>query len=175
VVGTLTSGGQPITLNLTIATGRGGQGQMSENGLSFQLVDLHQTVYIKGSPAFWRHFGGNAAAQLFNGKWLKAPATGNFESFAELTNLPTLFDKILSSHGKLSKGATTTINGQKVVAINDTGEGGTLYVAATGQPYPVQITKTGSDGGKMVFDHYNEPVTLTAPKNAIDISQLQNG
>ena len=48
------------------------------------------------------------AAQLFNGKWLKAPASGQFASLAALTNLNELFNKLLSSHGTLTKGATTS-------------------------------------------------------------------
>ncbi len=174
VTGSLVSGGQSITLDLDLVSGKGGKGSMSASGLGFQLVTLGNTVYVKGSDAFWRHFGGNAAVQLFKGKWLKGPTTGNLASFASLTNLTGLFDKILSSHGTLTKGQTTTVDGQKVIAINDTsGQGGTLYVATTGQPYPVQIKKTGSDGGHITFDHYNESVAITAPSGAIDISQFQ--
>jgi hypothetical protein len=173
VSGSVVSSGQPITLDLHIASGRGGIGQMSENGLSFQIVDLAKTVYVKGSPAFWRHFGGDAAAQIFQNKWLKGPATGSLASFAALTNLPQLLGKILSTHGTLTKGATTTIAGQKVVAVDDAGQRGTLYVAVQGPPYPVQISKPGGDGGKLVFNQYDQPVTLTAPQGAIDLSQLQ--
>jgi hypothetical protein len=173
VSGSIVSGGSRITLDLSLASGKGGRGQMSENGLGFQIVVLDQTVYINGSPAFWRHFGGAAAAQLFQGKWLKAPANGSFASVALLTNVHDLFNQLLSSHGTLAKGATTTVNGQKVVAIKDTAKGGTLYVATTGKPYPVEVLKTGSQGGHVLFDHVNDSVSLTAPANAIDISQLQ--
>ncbi len=175
VSGSLASGGQTISLDLDILSGKGGSGHMSEGGLSFQLVAINNTVYIKGSPAFWQHFGGTAAAQLFQGKWLKAPATGDFASFAQLTNLPQLFSKITSSNTKLAKGGTTTVNGQKVVAVNNTAQGGTLYVATTGQPYPVQITESGSNGGKLTFDRWNESVSLSAPANAIDVSQFSKG
>jgi len=175
VSGSIISGGSPITLNLNLVSGKGGRGEMSENGLSFQLVEVGQFVYINGSPAFWRHFGGAAAAQLFQGKWLKAPAsTGSLASLASLTNLHQLLSALLSSHGTLTKGATTTVNGQKAVAVNNTSKGGTLYVATTGKPYPVKILKTGSQGGHLVFDRYNESVSLTAPPKAIDISQLQS-
>jgi hypothetical protein len=91
-----------------------------------------------------------------------------------LTNLHELVSKLLSTHGTLATGSTTTVNGQKVVAVNDTTKGGTLYVATTGRPYPVEIVKTGSQGGRMVFDRINESVSLTAPANAIDISQLSS-
>ena len=49
-----------------------------------------------------------------------------------------------------------------------------MYIAATGQPYPIEITKSGSDGGKISFDRWNKTVTLAAPANAIDVAQLQH-
>lgn len=173
VAGALRSGGSPITLDLTLVAGKGGGGQMTQNGLSFKLINLNQTVYINGSDAFWRHIGGSSAAQLFHGKWLRASANGQFSGIASLTSVQTLFNQLLSNHGKLAKGPTTTVAGRKVVAVNDTTKGGTLYVATTGQPYPVQVSKGGSDGGRVVFDRYNQPASLTAPPNAIDVSKLR--
>jgi hypothetical protein len=146
---------------------------MSENGLSFRIIVVNHTVYINGSDSFWRHFGGSAAAQLFQGKWLRAPATGQFASVVVLTDLQSLFNTLLSTHGTLAKGATSTVGGQKVIAVKDTTRGGTLYVATTGKPYPIQITKTGAQGGRVIFDRYNEPVSLSAPANSIDISKLR--
>lgn len=174
VSGSMVSEGSPIKLDLTLASGKGGRGQLTENGLSFRIIAIAQTVYINGSDAFWRHFGGAAAEQLFHGKWLKSPASGQLGSIAELTNLHTLFTKLLAGHGKLAKGSSTTVAGKKVVAIRDTTQGGTLYVAATGKPYPVEINKTGSEAGAITFDDYNQPVSLTAPKGAVDITQLEH-
>jgi hypothetical protein len=173
VSGSVTSNGSPINLDLTLAAGKGGGGQMSEGGLSFKIIDLSQVVYLNGSDAFWRHVGGNAAAQLFHGKWLRAPATGQFASLAALTDVRALFSKLLSTHGTLAKGGTSTVAGQKVVAVRDTTMGGTLYVATTGPAYPIQISKTGSQGGHITFDRYNQAVTLKAPAGSIDVSQLK--
>jgi hypothetical protein len=173
VFGSIVNSGTPITLDLNLVSGKGGGGQMSESGLSFQIISLGQKVYLKGSSAFWRHFGGAAAAQLFNGKWLRAPASGQFASVAQLTDLQLLFSKLLSSHGKLAKAGTSTVDGQKVLAVNDTTQGGTLYVATSGKPYPVEIVKSGSQGGHIVFDRFNKPVSLSAPKSSIDISQFK--
>lgn len=55
VAGSVVSGGSRITLNLDLLSGKGGRGEMSQSGLSFQLVDVRQAVYINGSPGFWRH------------------------------------------------------------------------------------------------------------------------
>jgi hypothetical protein len=174
ISGSIVSGGTPITLDLDLVSGRGGLGDMSESGLSFRLVAIGKTLYVNGSPGFWRHFGGAAAVQLFQGKWLKAPsATSGVSSLAALTDLHQLFATLLSSHGKLARGATTTVNGQKAVAVTDTAKGGSLYVATVGQPYPVEFVKTGSQGGRIAFDRFNASVSLRAPANSIDISQLQ--
>lgn len=176
VSGSIVSDGSPITLNMNLLAGKGGRGQLSESGLSFELIQVGKTVYIKGSPAFYKHIGGSAAAQLFQGKWLKASASdSDFASLSQLTDLRQLVDQTLENPGgTLTKSATSTVAGQKVIGITDKSKGGTLYIAATGKPYPVQISKTGSAGGKITFDRWNSPVTLAAPANAIDIAQLQN-
>jgi hypothetical protein len=176
VSGSIVSNGSPITLDLDLLKGKGGRGQLSESGLSFELIQTGGTVYINGSPAFYRHVGGSAAAQLFQGKWLKAPASsGSFASLASLTDIRQLVDTTLANHGTLAKGGSTTVAGQKVIGVTDTSKGGTLYIATTGQPYPIEVRKDGASGGKIVFDRWNEPVTITAPANAIDITQLQSG
>lgn len=55
----------------------------------------------------------------------------------------------------------------------------TLYVAATGKPYPVEFTTAIPLGGKKrtwqldVFSHWNEQVKLpAAPTNTFDTSKL---
>jgi len=174
LAGSIVSRGTPITLDLDVLAGSGARGRLSENGLGFELIDTAGSVYIKGSAAFYRRVGGAAAATLLQGKWLKAPASSpEFASISTLTDLGTLIDTTLSGHGTLSKGATTTIKGTKVIGITDVQKGGTLYVATSGPPYPIEITKSGASGGTVTFDHWNEPLTIKAPAGAIDISQLR--
>jgi hypothetical protein len=176
VVGSVVNEGQPLTLDMELVDSRGGRGQLAQNGLSFELIEVEGNAYIKGSAAFYRHVGGSAAAQLLQGKWLKAPATSkNFGSFASLTDMRKLLDSTLTTHGSLSKGAPTTLpGGQQAIPITDTTKGGTLYVATSGKPYPLEITKGGSESGKVTFDRWNAPVPLAAPPNAVDITQLQS-
>jgi hypothetical protein len=172
VSGALSDGGQSIKLDLNILSGKGATGSMSQNGLSFKIIAVGKFVYINGSPGFWKHFGGNAAASLFQGKWLKAPSTNSdFASLASLTDLHKLAQSLLTGHGSLSKGSTSTVNGQKVIGIKDSQ--GQLYVATTGKPYPIQIAKSGASAQHVDFDKYNATVNLAAPSKSIDISQLQ--
>jgi hypothetical protein len=168
--------GASLTLDMQLLAGKGGHGRITENGLSFELITLGRTVYIKGSPAFYSHIGGPAAAQLLQGKWLKAPAAaGEFASVTSLTDLRKLLDTTLTSHGALAKGANTKVNGQEVVAVRDLAKGGVLYVAATGKPYPVEVARGGRSGGHILFDHWNEAVTISPPLNAINLNQLRAG
>lgn len=170
IAGSLASGGSPITLNMYLASGTGGRGKLAENGLSFELIVVDNSIYIKGSPAFYSHFGGSAAAQLFRGKWLKAPASsGELASLASLTNLSKLIDQALADTSTLVKGATTTVAGQPVVELTDAAKDGSIYVATTGKPFPVQLVKRGTESGKITFSGWNQPITLTPPPNAIDL------
>jgi len=176
VSGSIVDEGKPISLNMELEAGRGGKGTIALEGLSIRLIQIGGTVFINGSDAFYRHVAGAAAAQLLRGKWLKAPASaGNFSSLASLTNLDKLIGTTLASHGALTGAGTRTVNGQKAVGVTDKTKGGTLYVAATGAAYPLEIVKAGSSGGTIVFDRWNKPVTLTAPAGAININQLQSG
>jgi hypothetical protein len=173
IAGSLVSGTTPITLNLDLVAGKGASGSMSENGLSFQIIAIGNAVYISGSQAFWTHTGGAAMAALFKGKWLQTTASGNFSSLSTLTNVHDLFPKLLGSSTAVVKGATSTVRGQKVVAITDAAKSSTLYVATTGPPYPIEVVGAGKQVGTIVFEDFNKPVALTAPAHAINVSGLK--
>jgi hypothetical protein len=175
VSGLVLDEGMRLSLNMELVAGKGGQGRIVEGPLDFRLIDVDRFLYIKGSPAFYRHIGGEAAVRVLDGRWLKTRARGSFTSLASLTNLGKLVDTALTSHGTLARNGTTTVDGQRAVAVGDASNGGTLYVATGGSPYPIEILKHGGSGGRIVFDRWNKPVTLAVPADAINISQLQSG
>ena len=166
------SAGANLTVNLHLVAGKGGEGRMTTNGLAFDIIRIDGSAYFKGDASFWRQFGGAAAATLFKGRWLKAPAaSGRLASLTPLTDIAKLFGAMFASHGTLAVGKETTIDGRPAIGIVDTSQGGTLYVATTGKPYPVALRKSGS--GAITFDEWDAPVTLTTPSDAVDISQLK--
>jgi hypothetical protein len=175
ISGEIVSKGVPISLEMELLAGHGGRGRVAQNGLSFELVQVGGIVYINGSAAFYRHIGGSAAAQIFRGKWLKAPAgTPELAPIAALTDLDKLVSSALANRGTLTSGGMTTVHGQKAAAIDDVSQGETVYVAATGKPYPLEVAKDGGRGGTVVFDRWNEPVALVAPADAIDVTKLRS-
>jgi hypothetical protein len=174
VSGSIQSEGTPITLDLSTVRGKGARGSMSTSGLKFDLVRIGDTLYIRGSDEFLKHFAGGAVAQLLHDKWLKASAThGRLKSLAPLTSLGALFAGVSAQHGKLVNDGRSTYKGDDVVVIRDTSDNSKLYVASTGKPYPVAIVggKKG-ESGTITFGDWNKSVSLSAPDGAIDISQF---
>jgi hypothetical protein len=170
------SKGTPSSIDMELLKGKGGRGRIRSEGVSVELIRIERAVYIKGNLAFERRIAGPTVARRLQDKWIKAPEnSGNFASFASVTDLRALLDSTLASHGKLENAGTRVLDGHSVVALRDVSSGETLYVASTGAPYPIEVVKDGGSGGRIVFDRWNKPVTLTAPANAININQLQSG
>jgi hypothetical protein len=177
VSGAINSGAQSIGLDLSIVQGTGATGTISEGSASFKLIAAGDAYYIQPDQKFLLKFAhSSAAANLFKGKWLKASSTDStFASFGQLTSIKTLMGSLPQSNGTLTKGSTSTLAGQPVISLTSS-KGGTMYVAATGTPYPLQVSKSGGgQNGKLTFSDYNKAFAITAPTNSISIDQLQSG
>ncbi len=165
--------GQGLGFDLWIGANRG-RGHIENAGLGFDFIRLDGSVYFKAGTAFWRKYAGRKFApfaSLFAGHWMKVSSTsGDFGAFTQLTDLPTFLRGILTSHGKLAKGGTSTRDGKSVVAVIDTSDGSTLYVATKGKPYPILLSKPGTAGGTVTFRQWGAPLNVTAPKRSIDIT-----
>jgi hypothetical protein len=174
VAGDIVSNGTHITLDLSLARDKGAKGSVSINGLAFDLVKIGDIAYIRGSDAFYKHFAGPTVAQLIHGKWIKAPTTAKqFRPFAALASVSGIFAEISTHHGKLVNDGKATYQGQPVVVIRDASDDSKLYVAATGKPYPVALIGGGAkQSGTVTFSDWNEPVSLSAPSGALDVSQF---
>jgi hypothetical protein len=172
VTGHITDNGTPLAIDLTLLKGKKGKGNLSEQGLKFDVIRVGDTVYIRGSDAFLKQFAGADAAALLHGKWLKGSATkSQFAALAPLTDESQLFKAALGQHGKLTNKGETTFQGQKVVEIVDTTQGGKLYVAAAGDPLPVAL-RGSKQQGSVNFSDWNAHATVEAPKGAVDLSQF---
>jgi hypothetical protein len=170
----------PIGVDLSIVKDQGATGSMTIGGKKVNLVVVGGEGYMKGDSAFWSQFGGSAGAmiaQLLQGKWLKFPVNNSqFHPIVAFASAKAIFDQLKSgADSHLVNQGATTYKGQSVVALNDGAKKGTFYVAATGTPYPVALVKTGSSAGTITFSAWNEPVTLTAPSDVIDVSKLSGG
>jgi hypothetical protein len=171
VVGAGADNGTPLKLDLWLADGKG-KGHVEENGLGFDVVRVGDVVYVKGSDAFLQKFAGAGAASLLHGRWLKGSATsGQLAALAPLTDIQDFFKGVLGQHGKIENKGETSRNGDKVVEIRDTTQGGSLFVAATGAAYPVAVAG-GKQQGDIAFSDWNADQTFAVPKGALDLSSL---
>jgi hypothetical protein len=173
VAGTIHDAGQTIGVDLEI-TGQGGGGTMTIQGAKVDIIRSGKNVYIRAPAAFYEKVGaGKAAGQLLDGRWLKAPAaTPDFRDLAQLTDLGQFVSQALKPEGTVTKGGETTIDGQKAIELKDSKGGGSLYVAATGKPYPIEFKGSGSSSGQLKLSDWGSTSAPKAPSNAIDIGAL---
>jgi hypothetical protein len=175
VAGSIIVQGTPISFNMELVSDKGGTGRVSLGGLSMQLVESDGYLYVRGNTDFYERFAGAAAARRLRGKWLKGAADGAaLRPLAELTSLRKLLGSTLADHGALTRTADTTIAGRSAVGVSDLARGGTVYVAATGIPYPLELVWNGEHGGNLAFDDWNKPAEPSAPVHAINVKQLQS-
>jgi hypothetical protein len=182
VTGSIGQGAQRVGLNLSLSATKVAQGSITAMGQTINLIQIGNTIYFKASTSFWTQNGGATAAQLFANKWVSGPASSSdFSSFSQFLDPHQLANQFFQAPTgtDFHKGKTSTVNGQKVIAITGTdksgGGKGVLYVATTGKPYVVKVTvKGGSSGsGSVSFSNYNKPVHASAPKNSLNLSQLK--
>jgi len=174
VTGTGVDDGTPLRLDLWLANGRG-KGRVEENGAAFEVVRIGGTLYVRGSLAFLKRVAGAAAAARLHDRWLEASATkGALAALAPLTDRRRFVEASLGRHGRLENEGVTEKDGQKTVRIADATQGGALYVAAHGTPYPVALAG-GAKRGDIAFSGWNARARIAAPKGAIELSKLGGG
>ncbi len=172
VSGSILSAGKPISLDMELVSGKGGSGRVDVEGMTVELIALEKAVYVNGDLALYDRVVGPEAARVLQGRWLKVPASSaSFAPLAAVTDLQTLIDTALDDHGPLVAAPSSTVDGRSAVAVTDPERGGTLYVSSTGEPFPLEIAKPAT-GGRIVFDRWNQAVTVQAPENAISVKQL---
>lgn len=176
VAGSIVNPAAPISLDMELVGHKGGAGHVALAGLSAQLVGVDRSLYIKGDAALYRRLAGPRVARLLRGKWLKGRASSTaLASLATLTDLRKLLVLALGAHGTLTRAPAARIEGREAVAVRDVAGGGTLYVAATGIPYPLEIIERGRPAYTLVFDRWNRAFELEIPTGALSIDQLQSG
>jgi hypothetical protein len=170
--------GRPLKLDATLAKTQG-QAHVSFFGMSFQVIRTGDTIYIKGNPRFNARLESTQGVKVPSGQWLQG-TTSTLGQLGVFTDITKELPVILAGTGKITKGKTTTINDQPAITLKLERKlyKGTLYIATTGQPYPLKLTKTPqkaglSETGQTTFTNWNDPATITAPANAIDITKLQ--
>lgn len=171
--GTVNQASRSIGMNLSLTRSGQFSGQMSADGAGFTVLSTQGGIYIKVTDAFLKYLKLPATAcNLVCGKYLKTTPSQASSLVGQLS-MSALFGKLSSaSPPKLSYAGTATVNGQTTWKYHSS-DGGTVYVAAHGKPYPVQLAAP-SNRGKLTFSKWNS-VTIPGPPPAsqvVDLNQL---
>lgn len=173
VAGSILGEGKPISLNMELLPAKGATGELALAGLQLQLTELDGLIFVRGNARFMRELVGARAARALHGRWLESLTRGPLSWLTQLTHIRTLIAAALARHGALSRGPLATIDGRRAIAVRDVSSHSTLYVAATGTPYPLEITSGGRRRGRIVFDRWNMQVTLAPPLDTVALNSLQ--
>jgi hypothetical protein len=147
--------------------GTDSDGAFVVDGFTVRIRKIGRSVYRMATPEYWRSRLGPASRRLPPGKWIKVPVTDkSLENIADLLQTDMMADAFLGVRGTLSTGVFRTVNGVETVPVTSDGpEKETVFVALTGEPYPVRIA-TGIDRGAVDFLDYGDPVRIAAPPRA---------
>lgn len=178
--GTVNDSGQNIAMDLTITKDGSCRGTMSESDTgTMDIVAVGQTVWFQMTAKFWSSQGGgisSAEASELAGKYISLPENSSTMSgFSQLCSPSGLASSFTSKKNSLKKGAESTIDGQKVLAIKDSADSAIAYVSDTAAPELIRLTGSGSNKGSSVdFTGYGDKVLITAPPSneVIDGSKL---
>lgn len=173
--GTIVSKGSSLSLHLVDGHHQGG-GTVSDAGESFDLVLHAPDLYVRADTATFDKIANSAAAKLLANKWLQTTSTNaSFGDYSKLLDLPSLLTELQAS-GKLVKGKVTTFHGVSAIPVIDQGGNhGTLYVAATGKPYILGIVGGGSNSGEVRFTEDGTATVPARPAGAVDLQKLEQG
>ena len=172
--GTIPSGGENFGIDVRYNRSGNLTGTFTLGGVTADVVVTGGHSYLKGRALFAKYAGAQAAA-LIGDRWVAVPAGAGpgadiVASISTFTDFAKLADALsMPSGGAVTKGASTTVDGQAVVALRDADS--TLYVATTGKPYPVEVKpQTGSQA--LHFASWDAAVDVSAPRDALDFSAL---
>jgi hypothetical protein len=171
--GGATEDGSPVAVDLEVA-GSDLAGSITYDKVKLQVLTVAGKDYLRTGKAGWTKLAGKdgaAAAELLADRWVLVPAGGDDDlgSFFDLTKA----DNLLSFQGPLTKGPSKRIGDTAAVSVVDK-DGATMYVAATGEPYPLRLEeKPGGDA--LVLSEFGKTFpAIKAPtgSNVIDLGKL---
>jgi hypothetical protein len=173
--GSFRDSGARYKLDLTMGP-TGMRGTMTEpfHGgklLTFDMVVTHGKFYARSST-LWRQAGGAGLASLIGDRWVIIPGQYSGLPFANAKTFIKLLEqwsrKLLRNASAQVARVKTTVDGQPAIELSE--GGAAVYIATTGQPYPLEF-RQGSHN-VLHFQYSGLPASIAAPPHAVDLSSL---
>jgi len=176
LAGELPNGGHPVSLDLGVHRSGELAGTITQDGVPLRLIGAGGRYYVKATPAFLRELHSPAAVcTVMCGKYVELTSAQGRELASGLS-MPSLTRSLLAGLPTFSKQGSTTIAGQPVITLRGA-DGSTLYVAATGRPYPVRVVAPPGHHESVRFSRWDNVAAPAAPRGdqVINLSQLKAG
>lgn len=169
----LTSGGS-YRLDMRLGTD-GGVGEVSGEGIAFELLRVGEDLYIKADADFWKHQQLDEElaerdidpAESLDDMYVKVPPEDPaYAQLSGFTDKSVLLDGLLALEGERETGERGRIGGTRTIRVVAAGgDGGALEVSLSGTPYPLRLER-GGDAGEVRMSDWNREFTLHAPKDS---------
>jgi hypothetical protein len=179
VKGKLSAQGQSFGIDMRYDATSGG-GRISSETQTVDILRIQRQVWFSGDAKFWRRVGGSRAVKAYRDKYLEIPAAEpRFAPLVDNTYAAKLIHTLVRSKGSFVKQGRTQVRGVAAIEIVDTtkGYGGTIWVAAEGQPYVLKMKAAPHSAvdGAVEFLDYNQRFRLAPPdpKKVIDARELR--
>lgn len=174
VNGTTTSGN---TIDLAFKVGVGSAGTI-DSGNPMQLVSADGSVYVSGDAETMEALVGADVDETIADKWLPITeeSTANFEIFSDGA---TFADAVLGAGAPTDTTGVEKVEGELAVGLVFPETGGTLWVAANGEPLPLRFEEKGASAEKgiLTFSDFGGEVDVSPPSEGelLDTAQKANG
>ena len=151
--GTMDQDGQQTAIDLKIS-GADFTSSMTVGKARVELLAVGGKKYLRPNEQFWAMSTdaqqGKTLARVIGDRWVTG--ADKDPSFAAMFAMGSA-EEFLKPSGALSKGEEKQVGGVAAIALKDAGDpDSVLYVATTGEPYPLQLTGKGSSA--MVFSDF---------------------
>ena len=177
VAGTVQDGGQTIGINLSIASGKGATGTISEGIASFKLVEAGGAFYIQPNARFLTKFTHSSAAAA-----VAARQVAEGEPQRQLVPELRRADLDQEPDGLAHQEPRDALQGLDIDSRRPEGDRDALQqgrhdvrrddrhaVSAAG------LQDERLETGKVTFSQYNQAFSISAPSNSVNLDQLQSG
>ena len=173
VDGYLVQQGKRTGIGLAVSP-EGFSASMAVGDTQVELLEVAGEQYIRSNEGFWIDAvgarRGKVMAELIGERWVTGAKKD--ESFAQLFSIGSP-EQFLEPLKELSKGAEKDVDGVPAIALHDAAErGSVLYVATTGEPYPLLMTDGRSSLEFSDFGVPAEALAAPAPDDVVDLDEL---
>jgi hypothetical protein len=150
-------------IDISFKVGVGSTGTVS-TGSPVTLVSSDGVVYVTGDPAVIGQQVGADVDGTIAGKWLII-APDSATGFAIFADGGTFADAVLGTQGPAEMTGVKDVDGVPAVGLLFPDTGGTLWVAASGEPLPLRFEEKGATAGTgvLTFSNFGDEVDITPP------------